>query len=113
MVEFAWLMIRAERLLGGGLGPFHALVGPRSHGYDERHGGVYLTGVGDRPALDTDKVWWTQAETLVALTLGLRQRQDARYTEALSGLLQFLRAWQIDPQDGIWLDRLAADGRRC
>jgi len=113
MVEFAWLMIRAERILGRrpSWGHFRALVDHAlEYGYDHRRGGLYEAGIGAEPAFETDKVWWVQAESLAALTVGLRHRGDAGYARSLNRLLQFLRAHQIDPQDGIWLDTVAADG---
>ena len=113
LVEFAWLMVRAERALGRrpSWGHFRALVDHAlEHGYDHQRGGVYDLGIGAEPAFDTDKIWWVQAEMLAALTVGLRRRSDPDHTRALEQLLSFLRAHQIDPQDGIWLDTLAADG---
>ena len=113
LAEFAWLMIRAERILGQkpSWRYFHALMSfVLSRGYDRERGGTYRSGFGDEPAVDTEKVWWVQAETLAALSVGLERRTDAGYRRALTRLLRFLRAFQIDPQDGIWFDSVAADG---
>jgi mannose/cellobiose epimerase-like protein (N-acyl-D-glucosamine 2-epimerase family) len=112
-VEFAWLMIRAEQVLG--LEPswehFHRhLEHALKYGTDLERGGLYSRGVGDQPADDTTKVWWSQAEMLAALADGLQHRPDPLYHEALVKLIEFVLAHQVDPRDGIWLDTVAADG---
>jgi hypothetical protein len=38
-------------------------------------------------------------------------QRDAGYTRALNRLLSFLRTYQIDSLDGIWLDIVAAEGK--
>lgn len=112
-VEFAWLMIRAERALRRrpSWSHFHAHVRHAlDHGYDHARGGLCHRGLDDQPATDTDKIWWVQAEMLAALTEGLGNRRDRAYSAALDSLLAFLVRYQIDPKDGIWLDTVAADG---
>ncbi|HYB41666.1 MAG TPA: AGE family epimerase/isomerase [Candidatus Methylomirabilis sp.] len=113
-VEFAWLMIRAERILGRAPSwdHFHGhLEHALRRGFDHRRGGLYARGVGDRPADQTDKIWWVQAEMLAALSEGLAHRPDRAYAEALDKLIRFVRRYQADPIDGIWLDTVTAAGR--
>jgi len=113
-VEFAWLMIRAEEVLGRtpSWSHFHAhLDHALKFGTDLERGGLYSRGVGNQPADDTTKVWWGQAEMMAALSDGLQHRPDPRYEPALLHLIQFVLAHQVDPKDGIWLDTVAADGR--
>jgi mannose/cellobiose epimerase-like protein (N-acyl-D-glucosamine 2-epimerase family) len=112
-VEFAWLMIRAENVLG--VAPswnhFYALLDHAlKHGYDDEHGGLYSHGNGDEPASDTEKVWWIQAEALAVLTDALKHEDNARYDTALEKLLQFIKTYQVNPKTGIWLYAVAADG---
>jgi mannobiose 2-epimerase len=112
-VEFAWLMLAAERALGRppSWDRFDALVQHAlAHAFDRERGGLYELGFDDRPAIVTDKVWWIQAELLAALTESLSQRPNPDYAAALDRLLGFLTAHQIDPQDGLWYDTVAADG---
>jgi mannobiose 2-epimerase len=112
-VEFAWLMIRAEKILGRELswGQFDAhLDHALKYGYDHTRGGLYSRGFDDQPAADTDKVWWVQAEMLAALTDSLKHKNDAARDQALIQLLQFIFKYQANPADGIWLDTVAADG---
>jgi len=112
-VEFAWLMIRGQEVLGQqpawdhfAAHMEHAL----KYGYDHTRGGLYSRGADDQPATDTDKVWWVQAEMLAALTDGLKHRDNAEYSKALEQLLQFVLTYQAD-SDGIWLDTVTADGK--
>jgi mannobiose 2-epimerase len=113
-VEFAWLMIRAEQSLGRrpSWKHFHAhLDHALRYGYDHQLGGLYNRGYDDQPATDTAKVWWVQAEMLAALTDALGHRPDPAYTTALQQLVHFIRSFQADPRDGIWLDTVNASGQ--
>lgn len=113
-VEFAWLMIRAEQVLGRRLSWRHFDAHLRHAlrcGYDYEHGGLYNRGVGDEPAMQRDKVWWVQAEMLAALTDGFNHRPNAEYSRALSLLLDFVTQHQADPSDGIWFDTVTSDGK--
>jgi cellobiose epimerase len=112
-VEFAWLMIRAEQVLGRRPSWDHFdahLQHALKYGYDHQRGGLYNTGVGDAPAQNTDKIWWVQTEMMAALTDGVRFRKKPEYAEALEKLIHFLLAHQIDPKDGIWIESVAEDG---
>jgi mannose/cellobiose epimerase-like protein (N-acyl-D-glucosamine 2-epimerase family) len=114
-VEFAWLMVRAEQVLSRQPSWKHFEAHLRhalSYGYDYEHGGLYNRGTGDEPASQKDKVWWVQAEMLAALTDGFKQRPNEAYSRALSLLLEFVTAHQVDPADGIWFDTVTEDGQR-
>lgn len=114
-VEFAWLMIRAEQILGRrpSWSHFEAhLEHALKHGYDYVHGGLYDRGVGDQPATRKDKVWWVQSEMLAALTDGFSHKPRPDYSRALMLLLEFITKHQADPKDGIWYDTVAEDGSR-
>jgi mannobiose 2-epimerase len=113
-VEFGWLMVRAQQVMGRrpSWGHFyehidHAL----KYGYDHERGGLYNRGEGNQPASQMDKVWWVQSEMLAALTDALRHQSNAEYEAALKKLLQFIAAYQADPTDGIWLDTVTAEGK--
>lgn len=112
-VEFAWLLIRAEKTLGKkpAWDHFNAhLEHALKFGYDHQRGGLYSRGMDDQPATDTDKVWWVQAEMLAALTDGLKHKENRAYSEALDQLTDFIMKYQANPADRIWLDTVAADG---
>jgi len=113
-VEFAWLMLRAEEVLG--LPPdwshFDAILQHAlQHGYDPERGGLYHRGIGDEPASDQNKIWWVQAEMMAALTDSLRHQENVAQRQALDRLIHFVNAHQTDPQTGIWLDTVTADGK--
>ena len=94
-VEFAWLMIRAEKILGRDLSWAHfdaELNHALKYGYDHTRGGLYSRGMDDQPATDTDKVWWVQAEMLAALSDALQHERDPDYSQALDQLLSALEA---------------------
>jgi mannobiose 2-epimerase len=113
-VEFAWLMIRAEEVLG--LQPdwphFYAhLEHALKHGYDHDRGGLYHRGEGDAPASDQNKIWWVEAEMMAALTDALRHQENTAQRQVLDQLVHFVNAHQTDPHTGIWLDTVTADGK--
>ena len=112
-VEFAWLMIRAQEVLGRrpAWRHFYAhLQHALEHGYDHERGGLYHRGTGDDPATDQDKIWWVQAEMMAALTDALRHQEDPAQRLALEQLVHFVDAHQTDPRSGIWLDTVTVDG---
>jgi mannobiose 2-epimerase len=112
-VEFAWLYLRAQKVLGQ-KPPWDHFTAHLDHalkyGTDHQLGGLYSRGINDQPATDTDKVWWVEAEMMAALTDALRHRPNAAYSEALDKLNSFILKYQADPSDGIWYDTVAADG---
>ncbi|MCX6904744.1 MAG: AGE family epimerase/isomerase [Verrucomicrobia bacterium] len=113
-VEFAWLMIRAEKTLGRtpSWPHFRAHIDHAlKYGYDHQLGGLYALGNDDQPATKTDKVWWVEAEMMAALIDGLLRKKNAEYTTALDQLIHFVLAHQVDAKDGIWLDTVSADGQ--
>jgi mannobiose 2-epimerase len=113
-VEFAWLFIRAQKVLGTPLSWDHFnahIEHALKYGYDHRRGGLYSRGMDDQPATDTDKIWWVQSEMLAALTDGLKHRRDPEYADALNKLAQFILKYQENPADAIWLDTVTAEGK--
>lgn len=113
-VEFAWLMIRAEQVLGQKPSWAHfdaELNHALKYGYDHARGGLYSRGFDDQPATDTDKIWWVEAEMMAALTVGLKHQPNPDYSEALDTLLPFVLTYQANPSDGIWLDTVTAEGK--
>ena len=113
-LEFAWLLVRAQEVLG--VAPnwdrFDAVLRHALRfGFDHVNGGFLFAGpqTGRRGGLH--KVWWVQAEGLAALTDGLLHRSDAAYEDALGLLL----AWIVERQrmaNGLWAPNVDPRGRR-
>jgi len=113
-VEFAWLMVRAEKTLGQrpSWKHFYAHVDHAlKHGCDLERGGLYHRGVGNQPPNDTSKVWWVEAEWIAALTDALLHQPNAEYETALLKTFDFAAKHLADPKDGIWIDSTTADGQ--
>ncbi len=113
-VEFAWLMIRAEEVLGckpSWLHFYAHLDHALKVGYDRERGGLYHRGIGNEPPFDTTKVWWVQAEMIAAFADALRHKPDATCEVALVKTLEFVARYMTDPKDGIWVDSVLMDGQ--
>ena len=113
-VECVWVALDAARALGLSPGLLRnwaeALCGHSlEFGYDRRHGGFFYTGRPGRPARDTRKEWWVQAEALVAMLEMYRLTGNAEYYAAFRGTLDFVEAHQVAREGGWWATR-AADG---
>jgi cellobiose epimerase len=93
-VEFAWLLVGAERVLDRQ---------PSRSRFD-----AYVSAMlaAERPA----RIWWDEAELLAALATGLAEWPDAAREEALEEHLGFLLGQVVDPEDGIWLHTVGAKG---
>jgi len=116
-LEFAWLMLRAQRVLGAppGLELFDALLSHSlEHGFDMERGGFYANGErGAAPALDTSKVWWVQAEGLAALSDALATEgagERPRNERCLGLLLDWIWRYQR-LADGCWVWSTEAAGK--
>ncbi len=114
IVEFAWLMIHAERALGvdPSWSHFESLVQRALKcGYDHERGGFYFRGTADEPASDTDKIWWVQAEGLAALTEAVRRYESEEYETALRSLINWIFRYQVKSNDGVWIWTTDAVGK--
>ena len=79
------------------------------HGYDRQRGGFFYTGPLGRPADDTRKEWWVQAEALVSMLEMYRLTGKPDYYAAFSRTLDFVEKHQVAREGGWWATR-AADG---
>jgi mannobiose 2-epimerase len=113
-VECAWLTLDAARALGQSpallRGWAETLCGySMKYGYDRDHGGFFYTGPLGRPADDTRKEWWVQAEALVSMLEMYRLTGKPDYYAAFSRTLDFVEKHQVAREGGWWATR-AADG---
>jgi mannobiose 2-epimerase len=107
-VEFAWLLLRAEEVLGRPTSRdlFIRFI-DHAVGISDRERG----GLPEAPPSRNAKVWWVQAEFLAALAEGLGRdpsRQD--WADALALTVRFVRTKMADPVDGVWMAQTTADG---
>ncbi|MCL4396265.1 MAG: AGE family epimerase/isomerase [Chloroflexi bacterium] len=111
-LEFAWLMLRAQEALEVPLDWDHFtayLDYCLRFGFDHQNGGFFTSGLPGEPASDTSKVWWVQAEGLVALCDAVRHKESADYAQALDLVLSWIRNRQM-LADGVWIERTDAEG---
>ena len=113
-VECVWLTLEAARALGHSpqllRGWAEALCSySLKFGYDRRNGGFYYTGPLGRPADDTRKEWWVQAEALVSMLEMYRLTGKRDYYDVFSQTLDFVEKHQV-AREGSWWATRAADG---
>lgn len=112
-VEFVWLMLRAEDVLGRTRSWDHFEGYIRyalKYGADNEFGGLFYRGPAVGYATVRDKVWWVQAEWLAALTEAVRCKPEPAYVNALEKTAAFVFSRQAD-RDGIWFDTVSCDGQ--
>jgi mannobiose 2-epimerase len=81
------------------------------YGFDEQKGGFFNSGPFNQPATDRNKVWWAQAEALVA---SLRMHQltgEQKYLDVFARTWDFIDKYMIDWQHGEWRDTITPDGQ--
>ena len=78
-------------------------------GFDAAHGGVFSAGPFGRRASDRRKVWWVQAESLIAFLEMYRLTGHPAYYGAFKRTLDFVQAHHVVPEGGWWAT-LTADG---
>jgi mannose/cellobiose epimerase-like protein (N-acyl-D-glucosamine 2-epimerase family) len=93
-IEFAWLLVRADHVLGR----------ESSRSRYDAYVSAMLTA--DRPT----RIWWEEAELLAALATGLAEWPNAAREEALEEHLGFILDHVVDPEEGIWLHTVGAKG---
>ena len=114
MIEFAWLMLHAQKALGM---PRHwnhfesLLRHSLRYGFDHERGGFYFRGKPSEPASDTTKFWWVQAEGLSALTEAVAHFDADEYSRTLAQLVDWIRNCQIRSDDGVWIVSTDAGGK--
>ena len=113
-VEAVWLCLDAGRALGQPLGLLRgwaeSLVGySLRHGYDRLRGGFFSSGPLGKDADHTKKVWWVQAEALVAMLELYQLTGRADYYEAFARTLEFVAQHHVAREGGWWAMR-QADG---
>ena len=113
-VECAWLALDAAATLGQSPALLRSwaedlCATSLRFGYDAGHGGFFQSGPLGRPADDTRKEWWMQAEALVGLLEMFQLTGDRQYFAKFRQTLDFVARYQVAQEGGWWATR-RADG---
>jgi mannobiose 2-epimerase len=122
--ELAWLLLDAlDRLGRSREGQRPTILGlidhVLEHGFDWRRGGVALYGPPRGHVTRAvylaprrlRKVWWPQAELLVALVEAYRWSGELRYWAAFERQIDWISRYQSDPEGGDWFETVSWRGR--
>lgn len=81
-----------------------------SHGTDPEFGGVYNERKGGEE-LDSDKVWWVQAEAAVGFMNAWELTKNRKYLDASVNAWEFISKHIIDREYGEWVWQTTRDGK--
>jgi mannobiose 2-epimerase len=81
------------------------------HGFDWRHGGFYDSGPLNTQADRRDKIWWVQAEGLIAALQMYRLSGEEIYWNCFARTLEWIVGHQADWQHGDWYASLSPNGK--
>lgn len=117
-IEAAHLLMDAAMVLDGELDKrtievARALIDHTlDYGYDPRFGAFINLGSQAGEPIDTNKVWWVQAEALLGLIRGreLPGAPDTAYLDFATKTWSWIRTKQIDSEYGGWFDNLTESG---
>ncbi len=115
-LENIWLLIRANEILERPNEPFIDLYArlfdtSLRYGYDREKGGFYASGPLGEPAKDRRKMWWVQAEALVAALYMHHLTGADLYAECCIKTLEWIVTYQTDWTNGEWHREVAINGR--
>jgi mannobiose 2-epimerase len=79
-------------------------------GFDHEQGGFFFSGPPGQPADERRKLWWVQAEAMVAALTMYRLTSEPSYFEVFEKTWRFVDEHIIDWQYGEWYYCIAADG---
>ncbi len=115
-IEASWLLWEAAEILGDQeiiqkMKPLSIkmLQAVERVGID-KDGGLFLESTRFGSHLRTNKHWWPQAETLVALMNGLQMTSDTAYWEKLKLSWNFIDTCLIDHKHGEWFTKVSRLG---
>eukprot|EP00878_Enallax_costatus_P015536 GHUV01016273.1.p1 GENE.GHUV01016273.1~~GHUV01016273.1.p1 ORF type:complete len:141 (+),score=36.69 GHUV01016273.1:176-598(+) len=81
-------------------------------GYDSSNGGVFEDGLPGTGPRSTAKIWWVQAESMLALwKLYKHSKNDVQYLEKLAATVRFVAEHVNDKHFGEWYWQVQKDGR--
>ena len=115
-VELAWLLLHAADVLNVPRERYAAVLRTMcdhcvTFGIDYEFGGVYADVPMDRPAEVTEKQFWQQAETLIAMLDACLLFGDRKYWEAFINVFDFVfEKFVVLSAGGEWYERLDRQG---
>ena len=113
-VECAWLTLDAVRALGMPIEVYRSWAEALCQtsielGFDRQHGGFFSSGPLGKPADDTKKIWWVEAEAIVSMLDMFKLTGNTRYYDLFVRTLDFVEKHQAASEGSWWATR-AADG---
>jgi mannobiose 2-epimerase len=114
-LENIWLVAEALDALNLPIRPYteffrSVFAYSRQYGWDEARGGFFDSGPKGQPADRRQKVWWVQAEVIVAALEMYRQTKDPAYLDIFEKTWRFIDTAQTDWTNGEWFESIAPDG---
>ncbi|MEM2129003.1 MAG: AGE family epimerase/isomerase [Candidatus Bathyarchaeia archaeon] len=80
-------------------------------GLDEKNGGLYNSGPFNKPADQMGKIWWVQAEALVATAYMYTLLKNPVFIKHFDNILDWTEKYQVDWENGEWFDTILPDGK--
>jgi len=116
-MEYLWLSLETSRLLDF---PLERLVFSHKrtfsytlkYGYDRKRGGIYDHGSIGKNANACAKVWWSQAEALIAGLEMYKLTGEKVYLDFFLNTLNWVVGYQVDWSAGEWHQRVYGKRRR-
>jgi mannobiose 2-epimerase len=115
-IENLWLLLEACNTAGINGAPLHDLCRTifsyaLRFGFDHENGGFYESGPLNTPADRREKIWWVQAEALVA-SLRMYGLTDERiYSNCFLQTLDWIVGHQADWKNGDWYESIDPNGK--
>jgi mannobiose 2-epimerase len=114
-LENIWLVAEALDALNQPIAPYteffrSVFAYSMQHGWDAAKGGFFDSGPKGQPADRKQKVWWTQAEVIVAALEMYRQTRDPMFLDVFEKTWRFIDTAQTDWKHGEWFESIAPDG---
>lgn len=115
-IETAWLIDRGVEVLGEA--EYERRLKPITKDLTEQiykiaFDGHSLSNECEKGIVDTNRVWWVQAETVVGFLNGYRQNPEKKeYYEAAKAQWEYIKEYMIDKRKGSeWFWRVDAEGK--
>ena len=114
-IETAWLMDRGLEILGDEA--YTQKISPITKTltrqiYDIAFDGHSLSNECEKGVVDTSRIWWVQAETIVGFLNGYEKTpENKEYLDAAKAVWEFIKEYVIDKREGSeWYWRVRQDG---